>query len=261
MQAGQALNISTRAQVLTGEEILDGGFIITGSGEQDVIIRGLGPSLGNEGVSGFLVDPVLSLYDHSGALLQTNDNWKDTQKHAIIATGIPPTDDAESAIVATLAPGSYTAILSGKGGGTGIGLVEVYSLSSTLTSSLSNLSTRGFVGTEENVMIGGFILGGDGRLNNQVLVRALGPSLAGSGVSNPLQDPALELHDANGTLIATNDNWQDTQATAIEATGLAPKDPREAAILETLSAGSYTAVVTGTNATTGVALVEVYDLN
>lgn len=259
VQAARPLNISTRADVLTDDQILDGGFIITGSEPKSVLIRGLGPSLAEQHVTGYLADPVLQLNDSTGVLM-TNDNWKDSQEMAIKDTGIPPTNDLESAILVTLPPGAYTAILSGKDSGTGVGLVEVYDLESASDSTLGNLSTRGFVGLEDNVMIAGFIAGaGDGGPDN-VLIRALGPSLAQRGVSDPLADPTLELHDADGTVIASNDNWKDTQEAAIEATHLAPPDDAESALLEALPAGAYTAVVRGANATTGVALVEVYDL-
>lgn len=259
VQVGQSLNISTRGRVLTGEGILDGGFIITGTNLKKVIIRGLGPSLASSMLSGLLADPVLELHD-STSLLMTNDNWRDTQEADIEATGIPPSNDAESAIVATLAPGAYTAILEGKSGGTGIGLVEVYDLNLAADSTLGNISTRGFVGTGDDVMIGGFIVAADEGVPDQVIVRAIGPSLVAAGITDPLLDPKLELHDQNGTLIASNDNWKDTQEAEIAATGLAPTDDREAAILQTLTAGPYTAIVEGVNATVGIALVEVYTL-
>jgi hypothetical protein len=260
LQAAQSLNISARLRVLTGENILDGGFIITGTDAKKVIIRGLGPSLANFMLSGFLADPVLELHDTTG-LVTTNDNWKDSQEAEIEATGIPPSDDAESAIVATLVPGAYTAILEGKSGGTGIGLVEVYDLDSAANSTLGNISARGFVDTGDNVMIGGFIVGAGEGLPGRVIVRAIGPSLSLSGIVNPLQDPELELHDQNGALIASNDDWKDTQQAEIEATGLAPTNDKEAAIVQTLTDGPYTAIVRGVNDTVGVALVEVFDLH
>ncbi|MBA3832267.1 MAG: right-handed parallel beta-helix repeat-containing protein [Chthoniobacterales bacterium] len=260
-QAAHSLNISTRADVLTGEKILDGGFIITGTGAKQVLIRGLGPSLGEQMLSGFLADPVLELHDSAGALLVTNDNWKETQAAEINATGIPPTDDAESAIVTTLDPGAYTAILSGHSGGTGVGLVEVYDLDTAAISTLGNTSTRGFVGTNDNVMISGFILGAGEGAMDRVIVRALGPSLQIAGIVDRLADPALELHNANGALIASDDDWQDTQKSEIEATDLAPPNPKESAIVQTLAAGNYTAIVRGVDQTTGVGLLEVYDLH
>jgi len=188
----------------------------------------------------------------------TNDNWKDSQETEIEATGIPPTDDHESAIVATLAPGSYTAILSGNGGGTGNGLVEVYDLDTTVNSTLANASTRGFVQTGDNVLIAGFIVGtGE---SDTIVVRAIGPSLADMGVADPLLDPTLDLYDANGVILLSDDNWRDSQETLIQSTGLTPTNDAESAIIKSLAPGNYTAVVRGKDDTTGVALVEVYNL-
>ncbi len=256
----QLLNISTRLKVLTGDNVLIGGFIITGTVPKQVIIRALGPSLGSVGVTGALANPVLELHKPDG-LVVTNDNWKSTQQAAIEATGIPPTNDKESAIVATLAPGNYTAVVRGKNGSTGVGLVEGYDLAQEAASQLANISTRGFVDTGENVLIGGFILGGGTvATDSSVLVRAIGPSLTQAGVANALQDPTLELHDANGNILKSNNNWKDTQKAAIEATGLPPTNDKESALIATLAAGNYTAVVRGVRSTTGVGLVEVYNL-
>lgn len=252
-------NISTRLNVLTGENVLIGGFIITGDSSKQVIVRAIGPSLGIAGLSGVLADPILELHEPDGTVV-TNDDWKDTQQTEIEATGLQPNDDLESAIVATLAPGLYTAIVSGKASGTGIGLVEVYDLDQSLGPILGNISTRGFVDTGDNVMIGGFIVGPPDTGLTDVLVRAIGPSLSAFGVNDPLLDPILELHDGDGALLTTNDNWKDTQQTEIEATGLAPSDDQESAILQSLAAGNYTAIVRGVNDTTGVSLVEVYNL-
>jgi hypothetical protein len=247
----QLVNISTRLRVLTDDNVLIGGFIVTGTQPKKVIIRGIGPSLS---IDGELADPVLEL--HQGAtVLATNDNWKDTQQAAIEASTVAPTDDFESAIVQTLQPGTYTAVLSGKNRGTGIGLVEVYDLSQAATSKLANISTRGFVDTGDNVMIGGFIAG-DGSGNTRVIVRAIGPSL---GIPGALQDPLLELHNANGVTIQSNDDWQQVQKQEIIDTGVAPTDDRESALVATLAPGKYTAVVSGKNGT-GVGLVEVYDI-
>jgi hypothetical protein len=256
---GQLLNISTRLRVLTGENVLIGGFIITGTDPKTVIIRGLGPSLTSQGVPGALQDPTLELHQ-GNTTVATNDNWKDTQQQAIIDSTIPPTNDLESAIVATLNPGAYTAILAGKNGGTGVGLVEVYDLSQPANSQLANISTRGFVDTGDNVMIGGMILGPNNAASSRVIVRAIGPSLQSAGVGNPLQDPTLELHDGSGTTIASNDNWKDIQQTEIEATTIPPTNDLESAIVATLSPGPYTAIVRGKNDATGVALVEAYNL-
>lgn len=209
---------------------------------------------------GVLADPFLELHDAS-VLVATNDNWKDSQETEIEATGIPPNDPAESAIVASLAPGAYTAILEGKAGGTGVGLVEVYDLDPTANSTLGNISARGFVNTRDNVMIGGLIVGAGEGVPDRVILRALGPSLASQGIEDPLQDPELEFHDQNGALISSNDNWRDTQEAEIEATGLAPSDDREAAIVLTVTNAPYTAIVRGVNGTVGVALIEEFDLH
>jgi hypothetical protein len=248
------VNISTRLPVGTGNNVLIGGFIITGTQPKKVLLRGLGPTLP---VIENLADPTLELHDSSGAVLSANDNWMDTQQADVQATTIPPGNDYEPAMVKVLSPGAYTVILAGKGQTTGVGLVEVYDLDQTVDSKLANISTRGFVDKGDNVLIGGTIIVGSGSTN--VLFRALGPSLV--GVSSALQDPMLELHDGQGSIIATNDNWQDSQAAAIRATTIPPSDPREAAILQQLSPGAYTAVVRGKNNTTGVALVEAYQIN
>ena len=182
-------------------------------------------------------------------------------RHADIeATGLAPTNPLESAIIATLDPGLYTAVVNGKDGGTGVGLVEAYDLDQSASSQLGNLSTRGFVDIGDNVMIGGFILGPEDALNANVLVRAIGPSLTAFGVTDALADPVLELHDANGTLLVSNDNWRSDQETEIEATGLQPTNDLESAILMSLPPSSYTAIVAGSGGSTGVALVEVYRL-
>ena len=254
-------NISTRLQVQTGDNVGIAGFIITGTAQKKVLIRGLGPSLAASGIQDFLADPTLELHKPFGVVL-TNNNWKDSQESEIAATGLAPSNDSEAAITATLIPGSYTAILSGVNNTTGIGLIEVYDLDQGDTSQLANVSTRGFVGTGEDVMIGGVIIGPTGAPNATVVVRAIGPSLAAVGVAGSLADPELELHDVNGALIASDDNWQDdpSQAALLQAANLAPSDPRESAIYESLPTGSYTAIVFGKGGTSGVGLVEVYNL-
>jgi hypothetical protein len=258
----QLLNISTRGEVLIGNSVRIGGFIITGTDAKKVIIRGIGPSLSSFGLANVLADPTLELHDNTGATIATNDNWQDdaNQKTQIEASGLKPSNALESAIVATLQPGTYTAILQGKNGGTGIGLVEVYDLDQAANSKLSNISTRGFVDTNDNVMIGGFIIGGSNGGAVRVLVRAMGPSLSDSGVTGALQDPTLELHDGNGTILASNDNWKDSQETEVAATNMAPGNDLESALVATLMPGNYTAIVRGKNNTTGVGLVEVYNL-
>ncbi len=258
------LNIATRLKVLTGEQVLIGGFIITGTDSKRIIIRGIGPSLA-QFFSGTLADPTLDLYQ-GNTLLATNNDWKTDQQAEIQATGIPPANDLESAIVRTLAPGSYTAILRGNNDTTGIGVVETYDLDQAANSKLANISTRGFVDTGDNVMIGGLIVGaGTGGGTVRVIVRAIGPSLAGAGISGALPDPTLELHDGSGTTIAANDDWKiasdgSSQQAEIEATSIPPTNDSESALVQTLAPGNYTAIVRGKNNTTGVAVVEAYHL-
>jgi plastocyanin len=249
-------NISTRLLVETGDNVLIGGFIITGTQAKKIIVRAIGPSLSS--FPGALADPVLELHDSSGGLIASNDNWRSDQEAEIIATTIPPSNDLESAIVATLSANSsaYTAIVRGVNNGTGIGVVEAYDLDQTVDSKLANISTRGLVQTGDNVMIGGLIVLGQNPL--RVIVRAIGPSLT---VSGALGDPTLELHDGNGALIAGNDNWRSDQEAEIIATTLPPSNDLESAIVRDLAPGNYTAIVAGVNNTTGVALVEAYGLN
>ena len=252
----KALNISTRVFVDIGERVSIAGFIVTGDISKKVLIRGIGPSLTASGVPNALADPSLTLFDASGNMLVTNDNWQDSQATEITATGIPPQNDLESAIVATLGPGHYTAVLAGKNGTTGNGLAEVYDLEPGTRSALGNLSTRGLVGIGDNAMIGGLIVG-DGDLPIIVL-RAIGPTLASVGIVNPLLDPTIELHDGNGGVIGFNDDWKDGQTQPLFATQLNPTNDREAAIVAFLAPGDYTVVVRGKGDTTGVALVEAY---
>jgi hypothetical protein len=253
------LNISTRLRVQTGDNVLIGGFILTGTDPKRVIIRAIGPSLG---IPGALGDTKLELRDGSGLLLAENDNWKDTQQAEIEATLIPPSNDLESAIVATLPANNanYTAIVRGKDNTTGIGLVEVYDLGPGANSKMANISTRGVVETGNNVLIGGFIIGNVNHGGGRVVVRAIGPSLGNVGVANPLLDPILEIHDSNGVLLSINDDWRQCQQTEIQATGLQPSDDRESTLLVTLAPGAYTGIILGKNNTTGVAVVEVYNL-
>jgi hypothetical protein len=246
-------NISTRLAVGSGDNVLIGGFIITGSEPKKIIVRALGPLLP---VNENLADPTLELHDATGATIASNDNWRDTQQNELKATTIPPISDYDSAVVKSLNPGAYTAVLAGKGGTTGVGLVEVYDLDLTVDSKLANIATRGRVDRGDNVLIAGTIVLGNG--TTTVLFRALGPS---TGIPNALADPTLELHDGQGGIIATNNNWQDSQADEIRATTIPPNDPREAAILRQLTPGAYTAIVRGVNDTTGVAVVEAYQIN
>ena len=249
-------NISTRLRVEAGDNVLIGGFIVTGTEPKKVIVRAIGPSLP---VSDALMDPILELRDASGNVIRSNDNWRSDQEKEITATGIPPSNDAESAIVETLPANgaAYTAVVRGVNNGTGVGLVEVYDLDRTVDSKLANISTRGLVQTGENVMIAGTIVLGES--SERVLVRAIGPSLP---IEGKLADPALELRDGSGTLIHANDNWRSDQETAIKATTIPPTNDLESATIEALPAGAaYTAIVRGVNDATGVALVEVYGLN
>ena len=259
-------NISTRAFVQTGDNVMIGGFIITGTGQKRVIVRAIGPSLAQHGIANPLQNPTLELHDHTGAVIASNDNWMTApNRQQIIDSGLAPDDPRESAILTGLNPGSYTAIVRGVNNGTGIGLVEVYDLDQTAGSKLGNISTRALVQTGDNVMIGGIIIVSQ---PTRVIIRAIGPSLTQFGVPDTLANPQLELHNAN-SLIGRNDNWQQTQiggiitsdqVAEIRNSHLAPTNPAESAIIATLQPGDYTAIVHGVNNTTGNALVEVYDL-
>jgi hypothetical protein len=253
----QAINLSTRLFVRTGDNVGIGGFIITGSAPKHVIVRAIGPSLSQFGITNPLMDPVLELHGPSGFATVMNDNWRDTQ---IPVSEIPPTDDRESALEATLAPGNYTAVIKGKNNTTGVGVVEVYDLNQSAASKLGNISTRAFVSTGGDIVIAGFMLGHNPE-NDRVVVRGLGPSLSAFGLSPVLPDPTLELRDGNGTLLISDNDWQDdsAQAAEITAAGLAPGNLKEAAIAATLPPGLYTALLSGVNNTTGLGLVEVYD--
>ena len=249
------LNVSTRAAVETGDNVMVGGFIVTGASPKRVVLRALGSSLTKLGVGGVLADPSLSLYDGSGTLMESNDN-------RLELPGVPnpwlPEGSSESLLVAVLPPGNYTAVLQGANGATGVGLVELYDLEPG-TSRVANISTRADLATPGDVLIGGFIVGGTEPTD--VIARALGPSLRSFGVAHPLPDPLLELRDGNGTLLYLNDNWKSTQPDAIRATTIPPTDDAEAAIVATLAPGGYTLVVRDATGSTGVSLVEVYNLD
>lgn len=254
-----AVNISTRMMVETGDNVLIGGFIVYGTGQKNIAVRAIGPSLP---IAGALSDPVLELHDATGAIVASNDNWRTSQENALIAAGLAPANDLDSALITTLSPGSYTAVVRGANNATGLALVEVYDLDTgTPTARLGNISTRGHVLTGDNVMIGGFIIRGD--LSKRTIVRVKGPTLSLNGVplTGRIMDPMVELHDGNGALMAQNDNWRSTQEAEIAASTVAPTDDREAAIVATLAPGNYTAVVRGAGDTTGIALVEMYDLD
>jgi arylsulfate sulfotransferase len=257
----QALNLSTRGLVSEGDNVLIGGFIVTGPNPKSVVLRALGPSLSGFGLSGVLANPVLRVYNSSGTLIASNDNWQSDPNHFIIeANGLASANLLESATVQTLAPGAYTVIVRGKDPTPGIALVELYDLSPLSNSKLVNMSTRGAVGTLDEVLISGFIVGDVDSAT--VVVRAIGPSLASYGVSGVLSDPTLTIYDSTGTAIASNDNWRDNvNAIDIQKNALSPPNERDSALVLHLSAGKYTAIVRGANGGTGIGLVEVYTLN
>jgi len=259
------VNISTRAHAETGNNVLIGGFIIGGSSSKAVIVRAIGPSLSAQGVSNALADPSLQLIDSNGILLGANDNWQTTelgglitsdQVAAITASALAPSDPNESAILLSLNPGSYTALVTGTDDPQNIALVEVYDLDSTGDSQLLNISSRALLDTGDGVMIAGFVVGGTD--DETLLLRGIGPSL--TSVANPIPDPALSLYDANGDVVMQNNNWADTQEADISATGLAPSDALESAILVQLPPGSYTVILIDSTSTPGTGLVEVYNL-
>jgi hypothetical protein len=257
-------NISTRVGIKTGDNVLIGGVIVEGTDQKSVVFRALGPTLGLPpfNINGALADPTLELHGTNGArqdvILASNDNWQNPNGAAISATGLQPPNNAESAILATLMPGSYTVILRGKNNTTGVGLLEAYDNSPASKSQFANISSRGFVDTGANVMIGGFIVG----TTSTFLVRGLGPTLAlpPFNVPNTLADPALELHGANGDLLVSNNDWQtDAEANQIPV-NFRPPNAKESALHRTLSPGNYTGILRGNNNTTGVALVEAVSL-
>jgi uncharacterized delta-60 repeat protein len=253
-------NLSTRARVGRGQSVAIGGFIIAGDAAKRVILRAIGPSLESHGLarSSLLLNPSLELHSASGDLLAHNDNWRDRQEIEIAQSGIPPAANAEAAIVITLAPGHYTAVLQGSDGGEGIALAEVYDLDPVSNSQLANISTRGSVHENDGVMIAGFIL--QGSESSTMAVRALGPSLVSSGVTDPVSDPALTVHDQSGSIVAANDDWKQTQEAELAALGLGSTHDRDSALIATLPPGSYTAVVRGKSGQSGVGLVELYRL-
>lgn len=264
VSSGRAINLSTRLRAQTGDAVAIGGFVIGGAASKRVLVRAVGPSLTAAGVSGVLGDPSLEIFNAGGTSLVRNDGWRATQQAEIQASGFAPGADVEPAIILDLAPGAYTAVVRGAGTSAGVAIVEVYDLGTDGDSQLINLSTRGRVETGDSVMIGGFVvgagLGASGSGSARVLVRAIGPSLTAAGLSGVLTDPTLELRDAAGTLVASNDDWASTQAAEIQATGLAPTSSVECAVVATLPRGAYTAVVRGKGGTSGIALVEVYKL-
>ncbi len=263
----QNQNLSTRGNVGAGEDVLIGGFIITGNDDKQVVLRAIGPSLDPTMVGTPLADPVLELHDSDGNLITTNDNWMDNNaddQTTLNDNNLAPSDPNESAIVATLSPGEYTTIVrSADDTVTGVALVEIYDIDNgTTDSKLANISTRGNVGTDNNVLIGGFIVGGGGGGFTSTIVRGLGPSLSDRGISDPLADPTLQIVDADGNVVDTNDNWMDDpNMQTVSDDGLAPTDPSESALFEILTPGEYTAVLSGVDNSTGVGLVEIYDVD
>ena len=259
------LNISTRLRVETGDQVLIGGFIVTGSEPLNAVIRGLGPSLGSQGISDFLPDPVLELRNDAGTLIASNDNWQDdpVQAASLVKLNLAPGGTLESALIRSFQPGAYTTVVGGKNGAAGVGLVEVYNVNNLVSgpsqgSELANISTRGGVQTGNDVMIGGFILGGD--TTGEIALRGIGPSLAQSGITDFLADPTLELRDSNGALLFSNDDWHDDSASAAELTahGLALSNSAESGIFVALSPGSFTVILAGKNGGSGISLVEIY---
>lgn len=259
----QPLNMSTRLRVGTGDSVMIGGFIVAGSDAKKVALRGLGPSLVSSGLSGVLADPTLQLRDAGGTLIMQNDDWQDDSAQAaeLTALGLALQDTAESGIVATLQPAAYTVIAAGENLTSGVGLVEIYDADVPASSVLVNISTRGFVQTGDDVMIGGFILGNH-TPSASVAIRGIGPSLSKLGLSNTLADPRLELRNANGTLLGFNNNWTDDSFSAAQlmAHGLAPTDLLESGMFATLQPGAYTVILAGNDGGTGLALFEVYDV-
>jgi hypothetical protein len=256
-----AQNLSSRLQVLNGDNLGIAGFIITGSSSKHIVVRALGPSLAQFGIANPLANPTLKLVGSGGFRPITNNNWRDSQEAILLADGLAPSNNLEAAIDAVVPAGAYTAQITDKNGGTGIAVIEVYDLDAGSVSKLANISTRAVTGTDNNVLIAGFILGKNAGLVDVVL-RGLGPSLASFGVPTPLANPFLELHNANGALIRANDDWHDdpAQAAEISTSNLAPSNDKESAIAATLAPDRYTAVLSGVNNTTGNAVVEVYDL-
>ena len=250
-------------RVQTGDNVGIGGFIISGTGSKNVLLRALGPSLTQFGVPNALPDPVLELHGPGGFVTVINDNWRDdpAQLALILATGLAPGNNLDSAIYATLNPGAYTAVVKGNNNTTGVALIEVYDLSPATTAKLANISTRAFVSTADDIVIAGFILGNQSG-NDRIVARGIGPSLAVFGVPDVLANPTLELRNSDGALVMGNDDWQDDSAQAAELTaaGLAPSNPLESGIAATLPPGLYTALLAGFNNGTGNGVVEIYDL-
>ena len=257
------VNLSGRARVEPNEnDVTIGGLVITGSAPKTVVLRALGPSLtvGGQPVAGRLTNPRLALHNADGTLRESNDDWMTHPRSGELAGfNLQPGDPRDAAIVVTLEPGGYTAIMRGSGGESGVGLVELYDVSQDAPGNAINLSTRARVRTGDNVLIAGLVVSGSS--NQRVIVRGIGPTLSRGGVADPLQNPTLELVNSAGAVIASNDNWRSDQQTEISNTGLAPESDAEAAIVRSLAPGAYTAIVRGAGGTSGVGMVEVYRLN
>lgn len=251
-------NVSTRLFVQGGDNVMIGGFIIAGDSPKDVILRGIGPSLTAMGVPGAMNDPAIWLYDSTGAVIGTNDNWQTDQRELIEDTGLATADDREAALISTLDPGAYTVVVKDETGTPGVALFDAFDLDPS-SSQLVNLSTRGRVEIDDRAMIGGFILGGD--QPTEVILRAIGPSLGQAGIADTLIDPNLELYDGQGSMLLRNDNWRSDQEDEIQASQLAPTDDRESAIIVTLNPGAYTGIIRGADNSTGIALFEIYKLS
>jgi hypothetical protein len=253
----KVVDLATRAAVRTDDEVVIAGFIVSGPDAKKVLLRGIGPSMsvGGVPVPGRLEDPVIALYSSSGTLMASNNDWQDSQKAEIEATGLAPSASAEAALLVTLAPAAYTVQLSGLNRSTGIGLAEVYDLAPK-DSHLANISARARVGDGDDVTIGGFVVGGENSGRARILIRGLGPSLA---VPKPLPDPVIEVRDRNGAILASNDNWRTNEA-QVASTGIPPADDRESALVVTLPTDGYTAILRGANSGTGVGVIEIYHL-
>jgi hypothetical protein len=252
-------NISMRLNVGAGEKLMVGGFIIEGNEPKRVVVRALGPSLGHAGVANALRDPLLELKDAAGNNVARNASWRDSQSDELLAIGLAPNEPGEAALVQTLAPGVYTANVTGERGGSGVGLLEIYDVDAAASSRLMNISSRGHVGDAEDAMIGGFIVGGSTGFT-RLMVRGVGPSLAAAAVTEPLANPALTVRDSNGELIAANDDWRAAQAGEIEATALAPTLDAEAASILSVVPGAYTTMLQGGSGDSGVGVLELYRL-
>jgi hypothetical protein len=262
---GRMRNISTRTNFPVGNEILIGGFIIRDGNAKRLAVRAIGPSLGAAGIPNPMANPTLELRDANQTLIASNDNWVDSpDRELLTALGLAPSSDAEAAVILNVPSGAtnngYTALVRSADGGPGVGLVEVFDLDTAAGSTILNLSTRGEVGAGDNVMIGGFITGGAD--DRRLVVRAIGPSLTQFGVDRALQNPRLELRNAQGVMVTSNDDWQnDPGAAEIQSFGLSPSDSRESATILTLPSGGYTVIISGSGEQpSGVALIEIFQV-